>query len=217
VSSTDAELHCKVLAAVESERSLRGAEIGIAVRSGVVTLSGFVENCEQKRAVERAAAKVSGVKAVALDVRVRTLEWRRRGDMEVAHAVAKLLRRRSISENGMRVRVEHGWVTLEGQVGLYHLKTAAEEELRRVPGVRGVINLINVHTPERVVEIKSRITDALVCVAHCDAEQITVQTSGNKIILSGTVSSWATDWEALNAARCLPGVIAVEDNLNVAA
>lgn len=217
MSSTDAELHCKVLAAIEGEPNLRGAEIGIAVRGGVVTLSGFVENCEQKRAVERATAKVSGVKAVALNMNVRTLEWRRRGDMEVAHAVARHVRRRFISDGAVRVRVEHGWVTLEGEVGLYEQKNVVEEELRRVPGVRGVINLINVHTPETVVEVRSRIAFALVGVAHCDAEQIRVQTNGNKIILSGTVSSRATEWEALNAARCLPGVIAVEDNLNVAA
>ncbi len=145
MTRTDAELHRRVLAELESEPCLWEQEIGIAVAGGVVTLSGQVESCAHKLAAERAAARVSGVTAVAEELEVHQgARSHERSDTEIAHLVAEFLMCLHLPGGRVKARIERGWVTLEGEVELPAQKFAAEKGVNRLAGVRGVINLITV-------------------------------------------------------------------------
>jgi len=162
VTVTDAVLHCRVLAEFESEPSLTGQEIGLAVQKGVATLSGYVDSYSQKGVAVRAAARVDGVKGIALDLRVRVPGPRVRSDTEVALAALDYLRSHCRWGSGqLTVRVEGGWVTLEGEVELFTQKAEAEEAVLQLAGVRGVTNGITVRPPELVNDITSKTEAAL--------------------------------------------------------
>ncbi|UCC72568.1 MAG: BON domain-containing protein [Gemmatimonadota bacterium] len=214
--SMDTELHRGVLAELESEPSLRGQEIGVAAEEGVVTLSGYVDSCDHKHVAERAAARVSGVDAVADELRIRAPGPRDQTDTEIAHAVVNHLRSRDVRlPRFLIAKVEGGYVTLVGEVELFHDKWAVEEGISALGGVRGVINLITVKPPELVEDIKSKIESALVQRARRRAGRISVETDGSKVTLSGTVSSFLEEQEALKAARSVRGVDKVEGRLEI--
>jgi osmotically-inducible protein OsmY len=113
------------------------------------------------------------------------------------------------------VKVEEGWVTLEGTVEWYYQKEEAEESVRNLTGVRGVSNLIAVRAQPLPSDIRQRIKDALQRGAEFDAERITVDIQGSKVTLRGTVRSYAEMKDAERAARNAPGVSEVENLLTV--
>jgi osmotically-inducible protein OsmY len=214
--SLDAALHRKVLTELESEPSLSEQEIGIAVHGGVVTLLGHVDSHDHRRAAEQAVARVIGVEAVADELDIRAPGPRERTDTEIAHAVASHLQSwNKAPEQNVKVKVERGYVTLEGEVELFHDKAAAEESISDLRGVRGVVNLITVKPPELVEDIKSKIEAALVQMAHRDAARISVEVRGSNVTLNGTVSSITEECEALGAARSVPCVTEVKDRLRI--
>lgn len=161
--ATDAGLHCKILAELQSEVSLRQQGIGVVVQGGVVTLSGCVDSHDHKQEVQRTAARVSGVEAVSNELEVRTPGPRERTYPEIAHAVANHLHNYlRIPLDVVRAKVEHGWVTLEGEVELFRQRNLAEGGVSNLAGVRGVTNLIIVRPPEAVKDIKSKVDAVLV-------------------------------------------------------
>jgi osmotically-inducible protein OsmY len=163
VRISDRLLHRKVLAELESEPCLRNHEIELAVQEGVATLSGFVDSYPQKGAAVRAALRVSGVRSVTLALHVRAPGSRLPTDTEVALAAVDYLKSRSQHGiGGLSVKVEGGWITLEGEVELFLQKAEAEEGVSQLAGVRGVTNAITVRPPELVDDIKSKIEAALV-------------------------------------------------------
>ncbi len=115
----------------------------------------------------------------------------------------------------MKVTAGKGWVTLEGEVEWEYQKEDAERVVRRLTGVRGVTNLIRVrpHTTPNPQEIKKKIEDALVRSAETDAQRIQVEVLGDKVILRGSVRSWAERQEAERIAWSAPGVAAVENHI----
>lgn len=162
MSITDGELHRLVLHALESEPGLDDQELGIAVRGGVVILSGYLESEVQAGAIEQLVARVPGVTAVVRTARACDAGQYCRSDTAIARTVAvRLALRLGNLENGPVAKVEHGWVTLEGQVDLVQERTDAEETVRRSPGVRGVSNCLTVRPPETVSRIQAKIEAAL--------------------------------------------------------
>lgn len=158
----DRDLHRSVLLAIESDPALAEQEIGIAVRDGVVTLSGYLDADVNARSVEHILTRIPGVAAVVQTARVRTADQRRHSDTDIAHRVAAHVAQRLGSpNNGLVARVERGWVTLEGEVDLVHDRTDLEETIRRLPGVRGVCNCLTVRPPETVHRIQAKIDVAL--------------------------------------------------------
>ncbi|MGD8698514.1 MAG: BON domain-containing protein [Gemmatimonadales bacterium] len=158
---SDAQLHELILHALESDLDLGDHDLGIAVSRGVVTLSGFLDTEQQARALEQVVSRVPGVTAVMQTTRVGTADQRSRSDTAIAHRVVDHLAQRLGSmENRLVVRVEHGWVTLEGEVDLACERTDAEETILRLPAVRGVSNHLTVRPPETVARIRAKM-DAL--------------------------------------------------------
>ena len=215
---TDLELKKNVEAELSWEPSIKSpAAIGVRVKDGVVTLTGAVESYAEKLAVERAALRVAGVRAVVNDLEVRLPSLSERTDEEIAKAAANALAwTTAIPRDAIKVSVDKGWITLRGTVPHQYQKEAAEDAVKYLWGVKGVINLIEVEPkPVSKTLVKEAIEQALKRHAELDAQHIQVETSGSKVILKGMVHSWFEREEAERVAWGAPGVTQVENQLTV--
>lgn len=213
---SDADIQKDVINELKWEPSLRDDDIGVAVRDGVVTLAGFVDSYSDKWKAESVASKVRGVKAIANDLEVKLPSPSQRPDPDIARAAIDALKWNiSVPADRIKVKVEKGWLTLEGNVDWYYQKEAAERAVRYLTGVKGVSNLVMVKPTPAPKDIKQRIKDALLRGAQFDAERITIDIAGNKAILKGTVRSYAEYRDAERAARNAPGITEVENKLTV--
>ena len=216
---TDEEIQQDVLRELKYEASLQPNEIGVAVKDGIVTLSGGVDSYLKRWAAEEAAHRVHGVKAVANDIEVKLPNSSERSDADIAAAVLRALEWDAfVPTDKIDVTVSKGWVTLKGEVEWGFQRADAERVARRITGVKGVSNLIIVRprvkpSPE---EMKRKIQEAIVRSAELDAKGVTVEVLADKVILSGTVRSWAEKREAERAAWSAPGVSSVENRIVVA-
>jgi len=215
VSRTDQELQNSVLAELKWDAQVQPNEIGVIVKDGVVTLTGWVDSYLKKWAAEEAALRVTGVKAVANDIEVRLANERTDGD--IAAAAARALEwDASIPPDKVQATVAKGWVTLKGQVEWQYQGEEAENVVRRLAGVRGVTNLIVVKPRVKPEELKKKIEDALVRNAQIDADRIKVEIVGTKAILKGAVRAWAEKKEAERVAWSAPGITEVENQVSIA-
>jgi osmotically-inducible protein OsmY len=188
---TDEQLQLDVLAELKWDARVQPNEIGIAVKDGVVTLMGWVDSYPKKWAAEEAAHRVRGVKAVANDIEVRLPSFAERTDADIAMAAVRALEwDASVPVDKLDVTVSKGWVTLQGEVGWQYQKEDAERVVRRLSGVRGVSNLITVKPRLTPSQLKEKIEQALIRTAETDAQRITVDVQGSKVLLKGTVRSW---------------------------
>lgn len=213
---SDNDILKDVIAELQFEPGLRNDDIAVSVREGVVTLAGFVDNYAEKWKAERAAARVKGVRAVANDLEVKLPASSQRPDPELARAVADALKWNVlVPHERIKVAVDHGWVTLEGDVDWFYQKEEAEKTVRNLTGVKGITNLITVYEQPVPNDVKQRIRDALERAAAIDADRVNVEVDGHKVILRGTVASFAEAREAEQAARSAPGVTEVDNRLVV--
>ena len=214
---TDEQIQRDVLAELKWDARLQPNEIGVIVKDGVVTLTGWVDSYAKKWAAEEAAHRVRGVKAVANDIEVRLPVSDERTDADIAAAVVRALEWDAfVPVEKVDVTVSKGWVTLRGEVEWQFQKEDAERVVRRLSGVKGVTNLIVVKPRVTPSELKQKIEQALIRTAQTDAQRITVEVEGSKVILKGNVRSWAEREEAERAAWLAPGVTSVENRIAVA-
>jgi len=209
---TDEEIQKDVLAELKWDAQVQPNEIGVSVKDGVVTLTGWVDSYLKRWAAEDAAHRVGGVKAVANDIEVKLFS--ERTDADIAEAAIRALQwDASVPADKIQVTVSKGWVTLKGAVNWNFEKQDAERVVRRLTGVKGVSNLITVKPSTTPSELKKRIENALVRNAQVDANKITVEVQGSKAILKGAVRAWVEKEEAERVAWLAPGVTSVENRI----
>jgi len=211
---TDEAIQTDVLEELKWDTRVQPNEIGVMVKDGVVTLTGWVDSYLKKMAAEEAAHRVRGVKAVANDIEVRLPGSAERTDADLAKAVLNALRwDAAIPTDKVDVTVSQGWVTLKGEVEFGFQKSDAERAVRRLSGVKGVINLITVKPRPSPSDLKQQIERALIRNAETDARNITVEVQGSKVILRGTVRSYAEKQAAEDTAWSAPGVSEVDNRI----
>jgi osmotically-inducible protein OsmY len=213
---TDLEIQKNVMEELKWEPFLTASEIGVAVKNGIVILSGIVDRFSKKVAAEKAAQRVLGVKAVAVEIDVRVSAMGKRDDSEIAAAVINALKwNSSILEDKIKVKVEDGLVTLDGEVEWDFQKNAAKKAIENLWGVVGIVNNIKVTPTVKSSDIKDKIKSAFLRSATVDSERINIEVEGNKVILLGKVSSYSEKIDAENAAWLAPGINKVENKLEV--
>jgi len=213
---SDSDIQRRVADELKWDPSLEDDDIAVAVRDGVVTLAGYVKSYLDKWRAERVASRVKGVKAVANDLEVRLPSSSSRPDPEIARAAVDALKWNiAVPHERVKVKVEDGWVTLEGDVDWYYQREAADRAVRSLTGIKGVTNLITVRAGPTPSDVKQKIKDALQRGAQFDADRITVEVDGHTAILRGKVRSYAEFKDAERAARNAPGITDVENELTV--
>ena len=198
------------------EPSIDAANIGVAVEKGVVTLTGHVASYAEKIAAERAVQRVKGVQAIAQEVEVRYPDQAKRSDDEIAQRALDILKWSvQIPADSIQVTVEKGWITLAGAVEWQYQKLAAESAVRKLSGIHGVINLIDIKPNVAASDIQRKIMDSLKRNAELEANSIRVVVDHNKVTLEGKVKAWYERELAERAAWSAPGVKSVVDRLTL--
>ena len=212
---TDEQLRHDVERELEFDPGIDARNIAVTAHNGVVALAGHVSTLNDKWQAENIAKRISGVVAVASEIEVKLLDERTDGDIAEDAALALKLDTR-IPRDSIKVIVSHGWITLEGVVNYHYQKTAAENAVRTLPGVRGITNMIAVEpTAISANEVKASIEDTFTRNAQLDANRISVEVRNGKVILHGTVRLWSEREEAELGAYRAPGVWQVENHLEV--
>ncbi|HJW12318.1 MAG TPA: BON domain-containing protein [Albitalea sp.] len=213
---TDAQLKKDVSAELEWDPSINASQVGVTVKDGVVTLTGHLDTFAQKHAVERAAERVHGVKAVAVELDVRLEPGHKRSDSEIAAAAeAALAWNALVPADRIQVRVEKGWITLHGEVDWDYQRRNAEKAVRPLVGVVGVSNAVTLKAASAPADVAHRIRDALTRHAEHEAKRIEVIVDGSTVTLRGNVDSWGERAAAAGAAWSVRGVSRVVNELNV--
>lgn len=213
---TDMQLQRDVFDELQWEPSIDAAEIGVSARAGVVTLTGVVTNYGEKLAAERVVKRIRGVKAVANDIEVRPRGTGAPSDTDIAQAALLALKWKTfVPASRIQVSVSQGWVTLEGQVDWHYQKSAAEDAVRHLIGVRGVIDEIAIRPKVSAAQVKDRIEEAIKRSAELDAKRIGVETLDGKVTLKGEVHTWSERQEAERTAWSAPGVTQVENLISI--
>jgi osmotically-inducible protein OsmY len=209
---SDLELRRMILDELEFQPDIDAAAIGVAVENGVVSLTGHVRTYAQKFAAERAVKCVKGVKAVAEEIKVVSNEDLDVCDEAIAARCLDVIRWNSaIPDERLQIKVQEGWVTLEGEVDWQYQKEAAQSAVRKLAGVVGINNMLILKPKETPENIKERIEAALARNAALDTRKLRVTVDGKTVKLEGHVHQWLERKAAENAAWSIPGVTHVEN------
>jgi len=214
---TDLQIQQDVMDELAWDPILKVSEIGVTVKDGIVTLSGYVDSYSKKLAVENAAKRVKAVKAVAIDIEIKLPTDEKRSDADIAAAALTTLKwSRFVPDDRVKLEVENGWVTLEGELEWQYQKESAAIAVKDLIGVRGISNLIKVRPAISPILVKDAIKKALERSADIEASGISITTEGGKIMLRGKVRSWGERSEVERAVWATPGVMEVTDELVIA-
>lgn len=212
----DREIQRNVMDEIGWDPSLDPSKIGVAVKDGIVTLSGQVDSFFKKQSAERAAKRVKGVKAIAEDIQIGVSPSNKRSDADIAAAVLNALKWHSaVQEDTIVVKVENGIVVLDGDVDWEYQRKNAVAAVENLTGVVAVTNLITVKPKHSVSNTEENIIRAIERNASIDARKVKVNVEGRRVILTGTVGSFSEKEDAENAAWAAPGVLDVDNRLTV--
>ena len=213
---SDNQIQRDVMEELKWEPYLNASNIGVSVKNGIVTLSGQVDTYSKKIAAEKAPKRVAGVKAVAEDIQIGVSSVYTKTDTEIAQAVVNALKwHAAVEEEKIKIKVENGNVTLQGEVEWEYHRTNAKTAIENLTGVLSVFNLITVKPKITASDIQQKINSAFLRSATIDAKKITADVMGSRVTLRGTVRSFTEKEDAENAAWNAPGGISVTSKIEI--
>jgi len=212
----DKKLRQDIIDALDWDPSVDSANIGVAVDDSVATLSGSVPNYAQKLAAQRIAQRVRGVAAIADEIEVRYAGSTIQTDADIAHRALQVLDWDVVLPDGaVKVKISKGYVTLSGEVNWDYQRRAAEADVRRLAGVVGVTNRIEIKSRVSPADVSQRIKDALKRDAEIEASHVQVSVTGDKVRLDGKVHSLPEQQAVHRAVWSAPGVRVVDDHVRI--
>ena len=213
---TDAQLKRDVMDELAWDPAISANAIGVAVKDGVVTVSGHLDTFAEKVAVQRAVRRVTGVLAIAIELDVKLVPQHKRSDTEIALAAEHALQWNTmVPADKVRATVEQGWIQLNGEVEWDYQRQAAFKAVRSLTGVVGVSNEITIRQRTTPADLAQRIEDALKRQALREAHRIQVTAQDGTVTLKGNVHSWQEREAAQGAAWSAPGVCNVVNELTL--
>ena len=213
---TNEELQKDVQNAIKWEPLLNAAEIGVTAKDGVVSLTGVVDSYSKKLEAENAAKNVAGVKAVVEKIEIKFNSSWNKSNADIANEVLNALKSNwVVPKDKVKVKVEDGWITLDGELPWNYQREAAKNSVNYLSGVKGVTNNIKVKSETHDEIEKEKVESALNRNWSLNSKDVKVKVSGTKITLIGTVSSWYQKEEAERIAWSTPGVWSVNNDLFV--
>ncbi|MBV8502338.1 MAG: BON domain-containing protein [Paucibacter sp.] len=213
---SDTQLRDDIVAELEWDPAINANQIGVAVKDGVVSLSGHIDSYAEKWAVEKALNRIQGVRAAALELDVRLSPDHKRGDTDIAKAAQWALEWHSqVPPDAVRVTVDKGWLTLQGEVEWSFQRDSAIKAVRNLKGVLGVSSEITLKKKPMRSDLKQRIRDALTRQAVREANHLSVDIQGDEVTLRGRVHSLREREAARGAAWSAPGVGLIIDDMTV--
>jgi osmotically-inducible protein OsmY len=216
LNKTDSEIKNDVLSELKYEPSIKVTDIGVLVKDGTVTLTGYTTSFNEKLTAVHAVKRVAGVVAIADDIELHIPDANHRTDGEIAAAAAhQIAWSTTIPTGTVGITIRNGWVILEGEVEWWYQKNAAEVAVRHLSGVRGVSNSISIRSTDKIPAVGMDIEAAFARNALLDAKQIRIEIDGSKVMLHGKVRTLAEREEAERFAWAAQGVLSVEDHLDV--
>ncbi len=218
VKSRYIQLRDDVQAELNWTPEVKTSDVGVIAKDGVVTLTGHLASHAEKYAIERAAQRVQGVKALAVELTVKLPFDNQRTDADIAMAAERALKWNVlVPDDKIRPMVEKGWLTLNGEVECYYQRSAAESAVRDLMGVTGVSNMVKVKPKVSPADVEKKIHEALSRQADREANRLAITVDGSQVTLRGTVHSWAERDAVQGAAWASPGVSTVVNDLLVEA
>jgi osmotically-inducible protein OsmY len=216
-NNTDTQIRDDVASELIWDPSLNSDQITVTAKDGIVTLTGTVPHYFEKVSAEKAAQRVSEVKAVADELEVKLPGVFQRNDGDIAQSALNALKWNYQVPDGVEVMVDRAWITLRGEVEWEYQREAAKNAVSSLMGVRGVTNELKLMSRVHTGDVKTRIQEALKRSAENEGREIKVAVDGAEVTLTGNVHSLSEIDDAKFAAWCTPGVMAVTNNLKVAA
>jgi osmotically-inducible protein OsmY len=206
----------RAFAELSWDPSIHAAQIGVEAKDGIVTLAGHVSSYSDKWNAERTAQRVSGIRAITVEIDVKLPGSSKRTDVDVANSVENaLVWATDLLQGNLKVIVENGWVTLGGNVDWDYQRQSAASAIRHLTGVRGVSCDIAVKPKVSMSDVKSDIEAALKRRAISESQKIIVAVDGSSITLSGTAHSWSERELATHSVWGTPGVQHVVNEITV--
>jgi len=213
---TNEELQNDVQAAIKWESLLSTSDIGVVANSGIITLSGSVDSYSKKIAAENAAKSIKGVKAVVEKLKIEFSSWNSKSDIEIAAAILNAIKWNwEVLNDNVKVKVEDGWVTLDGTLQWNYEKEAAQRAVSNLTGVRGITNNILIQPESGITVSQKDIEMALKRNIFIDPSDIDVEVYGNNATLKGSVDSWYQKNLAGKIAWNTPGIVHVNNELDI--
>jgi len=206
--------------AVERELSydplVDDSDISVKNINGDVALNGTVPSYPQYLEAAAAARRVAGVKNVQnhLEVVLPTEDYR--DDATLTTVANNALTLNIAVPDGVEATAKNGNLTLAGTVSYGSERTAAEQAVTYLTGVRNVKDDIDISVDADPVDVTLSVQDALDRYALIpDDSDVAVDTSGNTVTLRGNVRTWAEHDAVLDAAWMATGVYDVIDDLYI--
>ena len=212
---TDSQLHKDVLETLGYKPMLDASNVAIAVKDGVVTLSGEVTSYADYWTTENATKNVAGVRAVAQELKVVLAKQHVRNDSDIADAAANVLQWDGTVPKTVKVKVNDGWITLSGETKWQYQRKQAESAVRYLNGVHGVTNMISIKTIPTTYDVRVKIQNAFSRRANIDASRVSVEVKDQSAYLRGTVGTLSEREDAEDAAWMADGVNIVYNEIMV--
>jgi len=200
--------------ALKWEPLLHAAEIGVTVKDGIVNLTGTVDSFNKKQEAENATKNVKGVKAIVEKIEVKFTSSIAKSDNDLVNDILKAMKMDfEVPIDKVKVMVEDGWVTLDGELPWNYQREAAKRSIKKVHGLKGITTNITIKSESLDQIEQQNIESALNRNWSVNDQDIRVIVSGSVVTLKGTVNSWYQKEEAEKIAWNAPGVSYVINDL----